>query len=244
MYRIYTVEELAQLLFEVNAGTPIEEIEVKLDRSAGGIALKLENLSKRDPNTWNSEKTRPYIVQHSSEVWNLPQKDPDRVQQSRQRVLGYLRDNPDANRSDLAKAGLSYDLSVGYNRRINDARRDLGLEERVAGQQQTKGMKRQRILSYLREHPDAMVYDIKQDGHKWALEALKQNIDDLRREAGVVPKDYISAAKVAKELHISRTRVSQLFEKGQLDGYKSGRRLFISLPSVENRKQDTPTYSQ
>lgn len=68
----YTSQELEQILFEFNLGTPLSILETKFGRSAYGIALKMRALSKQYPNIWNPEKvaeyTRREIKKHKGNI--------------------------------------------------------------------------------------------------------------------------------------------------------------------------------
>lgn len=239
MFRSYAPAELEQLLFEINAGTSAEEILIKLDRSASSLVSKLKKLYESDPTRWDTEKVHEYVSKFNSEVWRLPRKQPDRVKQSRQRVLAYLREHPNADAQDFENDGLVYDLSIAYDsNRINAARRDLDLEEKHVGKQPSlsKEQRRQRLLDYLKEHPNVTMGNIN-NTHRGDVSIVYGGIDAARRDAEIIPVDYISAAQSGRELGITRERISQLFEKGQLDGCRVGRRLYISLVDVENRKQ-------
>jgi len=235
IYTKYTSKELEKLKLGVDSGLPISSLEGLLeDRGASGIAKKLQTLSTQDPNTWNPEKIIKVVAEYKSELWISPRNDPERVEESKKRVLDYLREHPDAKVLDLENAGLSYDLSVGYDNKLNDARSYLGLEERARGQQLSKKQRKQRILSYLREHPNATTPEIERAGYKTELYVVPENIDSLRVEAGIIPEGHISAAEAARKLGKSREGISFLFRDGKLGGLKVGRRMYISETSVNN----------
>lgn len=52
-----------------------------------------------------------------------------------------------------------------------------------------------------------------------------------------IPK--ISAAEAARELNVSRPRVTAMLGSGLLDGWKEGRNTWVTLASVEARKADS-----
>jgi len=237
MPRKFMLHELEVMLSGVNSGTPMSELESILKgRKAVAIVRKLNLLSEEDPIMWDPEKIRPYVKHVRSELWRSPQNDPNRVEQSKQRILDYLRENTDANAPDLDNAGLAYDLSVGYAGRINEARNEAGLGEFAPGEniKPSKKQRKQRILSYLREHPEASFPDLVKAGYGHHLTAIGNGIDNLRRDADIVPNGYISGAEAADKLESSRQWVSKLFKQGKIDGIKVGKRLYVSETSVIN----------
>ncbi|MCI8366492.1 MAG: helix-turn-helix domain-containing protein [Eggerthellaceae bacterium] len=50
----------------------------------------------------------------------------------------------------------------------------------------------------------------------------------------------ISAAEAARELGLSRPRITAMVNSGKLDGWREGRNLWVTRASVEARKADTP----
>lgn len=52
----------------------------------------------------------------------------------------------------------------------------------------------------------------------------------------IVQGEVVSAAQAARELGVSPGRVTHLFDSGQLEGYRQGRRTFITVQSIELRK--------
>ncbi len=56
----------------------------------------------------------------------------------------------------------------------------------------------------------------------------------------VVTGEVISAAEAARQLGVTSGRVSQMISKGVLDGYRDGRRTYVSVASVEARKAEAP----
>jgi len=240
MPRIYTPQELELLLSEVDLGTPLSELEVKLvGRSATSIVIKLKKLSEQDSTIWQRHKVTNYINEHMAGVVQKYREN------WRQEIRDYLTNHPKATGGDLRKAGLHGKLRSAYDCNLTNARRDAGLH--IPDKEERGEESRNRVLSYLKEHPNARYTDLEEVGLLTDFNFVykgKGNIMSARRDAGIVPTDYISAAEAARELDVSRERVSQLFEKGQLDGYKLGRSVYISLSSVENRKQDTPTYNR
>jgi hypothetical protein len=233
----YNSQELEIMSSGVELGIPLSELEKRLeDRSSRVIGNDLQKLSEEDPNNWNPEQIRRMIADSNSKLWRAPQNDPDKVQQSRQRILNYLRENYDADREDIYHAGLNYDFSVGYQGRINDARKDLGFEERASGGQQqlTKEQRRQRIVSFLRNNPNTQATDNPYNGFQHDRSVVDGSIEDLRREAGILPNGFISAAEVSNRLHTNKQQVTNLFKRGDLDGFRLGRHIYISEISVTN----------
>lgn len=50
----------------------------------------------------------------------------------------------------------------------------------------------------------------------------------------------MSAADAARELNVSRPRISAMLESGLLDGWKEGRNTWITITSIEARKAESP----
>ena len=55
-------------------------------------------------------------------------------------------------------------------------------------------------------------------------------------ESYIVEGPVISAAQAARDLGVSPSRVTHMLDAGLLDGYRSGRRTYITVESVERRK--------
>lgn len=59
-------------------------------------------------------------------------------------------------------------------------------------------------------------------------------------EGSLVEGPCISAAQAARELGVSASRITRMLDAGQIDGYRIGRRTWISVPSIEARKNASP----
>ena len=59
-------------------------------------------------------------------------------------------------------------------------------------------------------------------------------------EGYLVEGPCVSAAQAARELGVSASRITRMLDAGQIDGYRIGRRTWISLPSIEARKAADP----
>ena len=57
-------------------------------------------------------------------------------------------------------------------------------------------------------------------------------------ESYIVRGEVMSAAQAARELGVSAGRVTHMIDAGLLDGYRSGRRTFVTRESVDKRKDD------
>lgn len=55
-------------------------------------------------------------------------------------------------------------------------------------------------------------------------------------EGYIVRGEVVSAAQAARELGISAGRVTHMLDSGVLDGYRRGRRTYVSMESIERRK--------
>lgn len=55
-------------------------------------------------------------------------------------------------------------------------------------------------------------------------------------ESYIVQGEVISAAQAAREIGVSAGRVTHMLEAGLLDGYRNGRRTYVTVESVERRK--------
>ena len=51
----------------------------------------------------------------------------------------------------------------------------------------------------------------------------------------IVEGPVVSAAEAARRLGVSAGRVTHMLDAGQLDGYRSGRRTYVTLASIEAR---------
>lgn len=56
----------------------------------------------------------------------------------------------------------------------------------------------------------------------------------------VVPGERMSAAEASRVLGVSPGRVTHMIESGVLDGYREGRRTWVTKESVERRLADSP----
>lgn len=56
----------------------------------------------------------------------------------------------------------------------------------------------------------------------------------------LITGNVVSAAEAARRLGLSPGRVSHMINAGILDGYRQGRRTWVSTASIEARLQDTP----
>lgn len=231
----YTPQELSQLLFEVNSDAPLEKIAAKLNRSELGIPRKLQQLSESYPDTWDPEKVHRYIAKLNSKKWRSPKKNPEKVERSKQKILNYLREHPDDTTVNIERAGLDFDLFIGYNNRLNVARRELGLKERP--KRISESQRRRRLLAYMKKHPNATRDDIYNAGYSQDINILHRSIYALRRDAGLVNDEYVSTEEAARALGIERKAVLYLFWKDRLDGIRLGRNIYIRLYNAENRKQ-------
>lgn len=54
----------------------------------------------------------------------------------------------------------------------------------------------------------------------------------------IVRGEVVSAAQAARDLGVSAGRVTHMIDAGLLDGYRSGRRTFVTKESVNRRKSD------
>ncbi len=108
------------------------------------------------------------------------------LKERKQRVRSYLQGYPEANTEDVKGAGFGYDLWIAYRGRINDARRDAGIGIRNVKQFLSLEERKQRVLSYLKEHPEATKEDAIGAGYGSDLQiAYRGRINDARRDAGV-----------------------------------------------------------
>ena len=57
-------------------------------------------------------------------------------------------------------------------------------------------------------------------------------------ESYIVRGEVMAAAQAARELGVSAGRVTHMIDAGLLDGYRSGRRTFVTRESVDKRKDD------
>ena len=54
----------------------------------------------------------------------------------------------------------------------------------------------------------------------------------------VVEGDVVSAAEASRRLGVSPGRVTHMIDSGILDGYRDGRRTFVSVASIARRKEE------
>ena len=239
-YLVYSEQEIRILLSEVNSGTPPSELERILKRPATGISIKITKLSQADPITWPPERIKDYTEQ-SRDYY-------------RRQVAEYLKEHPNATRREIRKAGLGWELAFGYHNNINNARRDAGIDMASIIENRRRKLvhyweknlekrkliiEKQRIelIQYLEKNPFATKKDILNAGFGRVLLKSTGGLQGAKKDANIIKEGYISAAEAARILEITRERSSQLFEKGQLEGYRLGRFIYISLESVNSRKQ-------
>lgn len=240
--RLYSQQDIGKLLSEFNLGTPISEIEVKLNRTAVGIVKKIIKLSKVDPHVWNQNMVERYkrdlLRQHNEEYRGY----------YRQRVLEHLIKHPTATVADVRKAGLSWHLRLGYGNRLNDARKDANIDVKLLYAERLKKVeerhneiekrRKEKVITFFKKHPKTTKpYIIKAGLGRDFNFAYNGAINRARKDAGILTDEYVSAAETARQLDVSKERVSQLFEGKKLNGYRLGRLVYISLESIESRKQ-------
>ncbi|HIW77064.1 MULTISPECIES: type II toxin-antitoxin system HicB family antitoxin [Gordonibacter] len=56
----------------------------------------------------------------------------------------------------------------------------------------------------------------------------------------IVSGEVMSAAQASRELGVSPGRVTHMIDAGILEGYREGRRTYVTVESVERRKADDP----
>lgn len=236
MSQIYSKQELGQLLSGFNLNMPLSGLEAKLHRSVISIASKIERLAKSNPRKWSLKKVAEYKKQ-ANETYK---------ERFKKRLSAYLKENPSATASDVRKAGFGWDLGLGYDNRINDARRDAGIdikmiyaERRKILEERSKTLKeeyKKKLINFLNSNPKASIYDIMDAGLGPALHlGYRSRLDDARKDAGILTEGYVYAAEASRILGVSRERVSQLFKNHEIDGYRLGRRVLISLDSIPHK---------
>lgn len=56
----------------------------------------------------------------------------------------------------------------------------------------------------------------------------------------VIDGETVSAAQAARDLGVSKGRITQMLNAGLLEGYREGRRTYISVNSIAERKKTMP----
>lgn len=56
----------------------------------------------------------------------------------------------------------------------------------------------------------------------------------------IVEGDVVSAAEASRMLGVTPGRVTHMIDAGKLDGYRRGRRTFVTTQSIEARKAESP----
>lgn len=56
----------------------------------------------------------------------------------------------------------------------------------------------------------------------------------------IIDGDVVSAAEASRMLGVSAGRITHMLDAGVLDGYREGRRTWISVASIEGRLSETP----
>ena len=59
-------------------------------------------------------------------------------------------------------------------------------------------------------------------------------------ESYIVEGDVVSASQAARELNLSPGRITHMLDSGKLDGYRSGRRTYVTRASIEARLAESP----
>lgn len=55
-------------------------------------------------------------------------------------------------------------------------------------------------------------------------------------ESYIIDGEVVSAAEAARELGLSPGRITHMIDSGILDGYRDGRRTYVTVSSIEKRK--------
>ncbi len=230
----YSPQDLRRLFRGVRAGKSLLDLAVALGRSEIGVGAHLEKLSRQSL-YWQSVGAGRVLKEYGSLKWRRPRDSSEKVEKSREEVSKYLREHPSATVKDLEEAGLSYHLSVGYDNRLNDARREVGIEESPKGKQPLKSRReyREDALDFIRDNPDAIFEDVKNVGYYSDLWCEGESITQLRIDAGVIPEDSIKAVEAAQILGVSKTTITNRIKAGKLSGFKRGVNLYLSRSEVE-----------
>ncbi len=56
----------------------------------------------------------------------------------------------------------------------------------------------------------------------------------------VIDGETVSAAQAARDLGVSKGRITQMLDAGLLEGYRDGRQTYISVNSIAARKKEAP----
>lgn len=181
-----------------------------------GINLMAIKFRARDPDNYSPPKrqTSPAIV----------------VRQ----LQAFLRKHPFCTARELQKAGYSSHLQSCFSNRLNEAKRTLlgrsvGYGKTDPGRRYKKqNESRKLLLMFLKENPRAGIKEISEAGLKKALGvAYDSRLTQARRDAGVIQSHWILASQKARQLGISRQRISELIKKKQLPAKKIGRNTFV-----------------
>ncbi len=108
----YNSQELHDILSDVRSGYSISDVGSKFSRSVRGILRQLENEQKTNPSDWLGSK----IIEYQREV---------SLDYHRKRVIDYLRENPNATKTDIRNTPFSWSLSIGFNGSLTRARKEL-----------------------------------------------------------------------------------------------------------------------
>lgn len=129
---------------------------------------------------------------------------------SRQRIATCLKAHPEYKFEDLRADGLENDLCIGFDDRINEARQYAGLPKRF--ERIKKSERKQMLLSFVKDKPDASPTDLRKNGMGWSFNELYNgNINRLRKDAGVA--DICALLKRRKDNERRSIRKRQIEER-------------------------------
>ena len=238
MSRRYTPRDVELLSKGFREQRLLLDLEVLLDRPLGGIVQMMEKLALQNPANWAEETLNNYRRDYSA-IRNIRYRP-----LYRNRILTYLKDHPDTTANGLRAAGLGLDFSYGYDGKINNARRDAGID--IGDIRRKKKLSRiesskKRIIECLLKHPSADIQYLRSHGLiKDFCRVYTGNLTDARRDAGILPEGYVSAKEAVQILGYTKQGIFYLFDTGKIEGMKLGRgkhrRLFLSRESIESWK--------
>ena len=102
-----------------------------------------------------------------------------------------------------------------------------------------RALLRKSIIDFLQKFPGSRAADLRKVFGSGFLHAFGMSLSDLRREAGIIPKEhdsYITASEARRILGVTRERIRQLCQRRQLEAYRQASRWWVKREDVESRK--------
>lgn len=158
----------------------------------------------------------------------------------RKLLLKWLRQNPQASTRNLVAEGFQEAFHFWYGFELWMAKEDAGLsvssKDKFRSRENKKpfgrsiSVLRSELLNFLQNNPGATTATIRQSGFSYALKRVyRGNIAAARKDAGLVPRGWVSLATCARKMRISTQRLSILAKQGRIPSLRLGGHLYVPV---------------